>query len=75
MIADYFLIRGTELDVNSLYQARGLYHYTKGESAGDDCAGGGRGVRADGTLCAGAALLYDYAWFTGFFVRARCIWG
>ena len=30
MVADYFLIRGTELDVNSLYHRDGSYYYTKG---------------------------------------------
>ena len=30
MVCDYFFIRGTELDVNSLYHREGIYHYTKG---------------------------------------------
>ena len=30
MVCDYFLIRKTELDVNSLYHREGAYHYTKG---------------------------------------------
>ncbi len=30
MVCDYFLIRGTELDVNSLYHREGVYYYTKG---------------------------------------------
>ena len=30
MVCDYFLIRKTELDVNSLYHREGIYHYTKG---------------------------------------------
>ena len=30
MVCDYFFIRGTELDVNSLYHREGAYHYTKG---------------------------------------------
>ncbi len=30
MVCDYFFIRGTELDVNSLYHREGVYYYTKG---------------------------------------------
>jgi NCS1 family nucleobase:cation symporter-1 len=68
MVADYFLIRGTELDVNSLYHREGAYHYAKGVNP-----------RAIVALVLGVALaliglavarlhfLYDYAWFVGFF--------
>jgi NCS1 family nucleobase:cation symporter-1 len=68
MVCDYFLIRKTELDVNSLYHANGAYHYTKGINP-----------RAIVALVAGVAIalvglvvkplhfLYDYAWFVGFF--------
>jgi nucleobase:cation symporter-1, NCS1 family len=66
MVADYFLIRKTELDVNSLYHA--AYQYTKGINP-----------RAIAALVIGVAIaliglavkplhfLYDYAWFVGFF--------
>ena len=69
MVCDYFLIRKTELDVNSLYHSEGAYHYTKGVNP-----------RAVIALVFGVALallglvfkplhhLYDYAWFVGFFV-------
>jgi NCS1 family nucleobase:cation symporter-1 len=69
MVADYFLIRGTELDVNSLYHRDGAYSYTKGVN-----------LRAMAALVLGVAIdlvglfvpalhfLYDYAWFVGFFV-------
>jgi nucleobase:cation symporter-1, NCS1 family len=69
MVADYFLIRGTELDVNSLYHRDGVYYYTKGVN-----------LRAMAALVLGVAIaliglfvpalhfLYDYAWFVGFFV-------
>jgi NCS1 family nucleobase:cation symporter-1 len=69
MVADYFLIRKTELDVNSLYHREGVYYYTKGINP-----------RAMIALVAGAAIalvglavdrlhfLYDYAWFAGFFM-------
>jgi len=68
MAADYFLIRKTELDVNSLYHREGAYHYTKGINP-----------RAIIALVLGVAIaligfafkplhsLYEYAWFAGFF--------
>ena len=68
MIGDYFLIRKTVLDVNSLYHREGAYHYTKGINP-----------RAVAALALGVIValiglgveplhfLYDYAWFAGFF--------
>jgi NCS1 family nucleobase:cation symporter-1 len=71
MVSDYFLIRKTELDVNSLYHREGIYHYTKGVNP-----------RAIVALVLGVVIalvglavkplhfLYDYAWFVGFFTAA-----
>jgi NCS1 family nucleobase:cation symporter-1 len=71
MVSDYFLIRKTELDVNSLYHREGAYFYARGVNP-----------RALVALVAGVAIalvglfvrplefLYDYAWFVGFFVAA-----
>jgi nucleobase:cation symporter-1, NCS1 family len=68
MVSDYFVIRKTELDLNSLYHREGAYHYTKGINP-----------RAIVALVLGVAIaliglavkplyfLYDYAWFVGFF--------
>jgi NCS1 family nucleobase:cation symporter-1 len=68
MVCDYFLIRKTVLDVNSLYHREGVYHYSKGINP-----------RAVVSLVLGVAIalvglvapplrfLYDYAWFVGFF--------
>jgi nucleobase:cation symporter-1, NCS1 family len=68
MVSDYFLIRKTELDVNSLYHREGAYYYAKGINP-----------RAIVALVLGVAIalvglavkplhfLYDYAWFAGFF--------
>jgi NCS1 family nucleobase:cation symporter-1 len=68
MVCDYFLIRKTELDMNSLYHREGAYHYTKGINP-----------RAVVALVLGVVIalvglavkplhfLYDYAWFVGFF--------
>jgi NCS1 family nucleobase:cation symporter-1 len=69
MVSDYFLIRKTELDVNSLYHREGAYHYSKGVNP-----------RAIFSLVLGVIValvglvvrplhfLYDYAWFVGFLV-------
>jgi NCS1 family nucleobase:cation symporter-1 len=68
MIGDYFFIRKTVLDVNSLYHREGAYHYSRGINP--------RAVLALvlGVVLALAGLafaplhfLYDYAWFVGFF--------
>ena len=68
MVSDYFLIRKTELDVNSLYHTHGAYYYRKGVNPRAIVA------LAAGVLLALAGLaitplhfLYDYAWFVGFF--------
>lgn len=67
MVADYFVIRKTELDVNSLYHREGAYYYARGINP-----------RAMAALVLGVAIalvglavkplrfLYDYAWFVGF---------
>jgi nucleobase:cation symporter-1, NCS1 family len=69
MIADYFILRKCELDVDALYRADGKYAYT-----------GGFNWKAIGALAVGIAValiglivpalrwLYDYAWFVGFFI-------
>jgi NCS1 family nucleobase:cation symporter-1 len=69
MVTDYFLIRGTRLDLLSLYRRGGPYEYTNGINP-----------RAIIALVSGVALaliglavpqlhfLYDFAWFVGFFV-------
>lgn len=69
MVADYFVIRGTELDVNSLYHREGLYYYTKGINPRAMAALAlGVGVALIGLWIAPLHFLYDYAWFVGFFV-------
>jgi NCS1 family nucleobase:cation symporter-1 len=75
MVTDYFLIRGTELDVNSLYRRDGMYYYANGVN-----------VRAIAALVLGVVIalvglfvsplrfLYDYAWFVGFFTAGAAYW-
>jgi NCS1 family nucleobase:cation symporter-1 len=69
MVADYFFIRGTELDLQSLYHRDGAYEYASGFNP--------RAVIALLAGVFGAYIglivpvlhpLYDYAWFVGFFL-------
>jgi len=67
MIADYFLIRGRNLNVDDLYRRNGAYEYQNGVN-----------YRAVAALAAGVVValvglavppmrwLYNYAWFVGF---------
>jgi len=69
MIADYFIVRRRELNVDDLYRRNGAYEYD-----------GGVNYRALAALAAGIIIallglvlpplrwLYDYAWFVGFLV-------
>jgi NCS1 family nucleobase:cation symporter-1 len=71
MVTDYFFLRRTNLDLQSLYHGDGAYCYASGFN-----------VRAIAALVAGIAAafvglvfaplrsLYDYAWFVGCFVSA-----
>ncbi|MGA7316673.1 MAG: NCS1 family nucleobase:cation symporter-1, partial [Silvibacterium sp.] len=76
MIADDFLIRRTRLDVESLYRRGGVYEYRNGINpramialaAGVVCALTGRFVPV-------LHWLFDYAWFTGFFVSGAVYLG
>jgi nucleobase:cation symporter-1, NCS1 family len=68
MVADYFLIRGTELDVNSLYHRQGAYYYAKGVNPRAIVALAlGVGIALIGVFVPRLHFLYDYAWFVGFF--------
>ncbi len=69
MVCDYFLIRGTELDVNSLYHRDGVYHYSKGfNPRAIGALAAGIGIALSGLAFAPLHFLYDYAWFVGFFI-------
>jgi NCS1 family nucleobase:cation symporter-1 len=69
MIADYFILRKCELDVNALYHAEGIYTYTRGVNWNAIVAlAGGIAVALIGLVVPSLRWLYDYAWFVGFFV-------
>jgi NCS1 family nucleobase:cation symporter-1 len=69
MVADYFLIRGTKLDVFSLYCRDGAYEYKRGFNPKAIAAlVAGVVVALVGLAVPPLRFLYDYAWFVGFFV-------
>jgi len=69
MIADYFILRKCELDVNALYHADGKYAYTGGVNWNAIVAlVAGIAVALIGLIVPALRWLYDYAWFVGFFV-------
>jgi nucleobase:cation symporter-1, NCS1 family len=71
MVCDYFLIRHTELDLNSLYHREGAYHYSKGINPRAVVAlVFGIAVALIGLAVNRLHFLYDYAWFVGFFIAA-----
>src|SRR6201996_3642993 len=71
MVADYFLIRGTHLDVASLYRRGGPYEYSRGINPRAAIAlVAGVFLALVGLVAPPVRFLYDYAWFVGFFVSA-----
>ncbi len=69
MIADYFLVRNRELDVEALYRSDGKYAYTRGVNWKAIAAlAVGIAVALVGLVVHPLRWLYDYAWFVGFFV-------
>lgn len=71
MVADYFLIRGTRLDVNSLYHRGGPYEYSQGFNPRAIAAlVVGVVVALCGLVIPSLRFLYDYAWFVGFFLSS-----
>ena len=64
MICDYLLIRGTVLDVSSLYHRESAYYYTKGVNPRAIVALVlGVAVALVGLAVKPLHFLYDYAWF------------
>jgi NCS1 family nucleobase:cation symporter-1 len=71
MIADYFFIRGTRLDTESLYRRDGPYEYSKGINPRALVAlVAGVFTALIGLVVPDLRFLYDYAWFVGFGVAA-----
>jgi nucleobase:cation symporter-1, NCS1 family len=69
MIADYFLVRRRSLNLNDLYHRNGEYEYSSGFHLRALIAFAvGVAVTLTGRFAPALHWLYDYAWFTGFFV-------
>lgn len=69
MIADYFLVRRRSLNLDDLYRRNGEYEYTSGFHLRALIAFAvGVAVSLAGRFVPALHWLYDYAWFTGFFV-------
>jgi NCS1 family nucleobase:cation symporter-1 len=69
MIADYFLVRHAELNVEDLYRENGVYRYSNGFNFRAIWALlAGIVVALIGLVYSPLAFLYQYAWFVGFIV-------
>ena len=69
MICDYFLVRRKLLVVDDLYHRSGQYEFSRGFNWTAVAAlAAGAGVAFIGLLVPPLRLLYNYAWFVGFFV-------
>jgi NCS1 family nucleobase:cation symporter-1 len=68
MIADYFVYRRCELDVDDLYRRGGRYEYLNGINPRAIAAlVTGIAIALVGLVVPALRWLYDYAWFVGFF--------
>jgi NCS1 family nucleobase:cation symporter-1 len=71
MIADYFLVRKRQLEVNDLYRRGGEYEYNNGVNSWALVSLAlGAAVALLGLVITPLRWLYDYAWFVGFAVSA-----
>jgi NCS1 family nucleobase:cation symporter-1 len=69
MVADYFLLRRTQLDVNALYRRGGIYEYRRGINwIAVAALIVGVAVAMTGRFVPVVAFLYNDAWFVGFFL-------
>jgi NCS1 family nucleobase:cation symporter-1 len=67
MIADYFIVRKRELNVDDLYRRQGVYEYANGVNWRAVLSLAlGIIVALLGTVVPSLRWLYDYAWFVGF---------
>jgi nucleobase:cation symporter-1, NCS1 family len=71
MIADYFIVRRCNLNVDDLYRRGGIYEYDKGVNPRALWSlGSGVFVALVGLVVPALDWLYSYSWFVGFFVSA-----
>lgn len=86
MIVDYYFIRRQYLNINDLYQSKGIYSFTHGYNGSAVIAlllgilPNVPGFLVQIKLLGEASMpswishLYSYAWFVGFFVSSLCYW-
>ncbi|HET7694467.1 MAG TPA: NCS1 family nucleobase:cation symporter-1 [Vicinamibacterales bacterium] len=71
LIADYWIVRKTELRLEDLYLADGAYRYTAGwHVPGAVATAAGCAAAWSGVVIPALRPVYDYAWFIGFAVAA-----
>jgi NCS1 family nucleobase:cation symporter-1 len=71
LIADYWIVRRTELALEDLYLSAGVYRYTAGwHVPGTVATLAGCAAAWIGLIVPALRPLYDYAWFVGFTVAA-----
>jgi nucleobase:cation symporter-1, NCS1 family len=76
LICDYFIVRKKMLVVADLYQRNGLYEYRRGVNWQAVAAlAAGAGVAFVGLVVPSLRVLYNYAWFVGFFVSFFAYFG
>ena len=68
MLADYFLVRGRYIQLDELFKEDGIYSYGNGFNPKAFIAmGAGIALGLIGLVVPPLSILYDYAWFVGFF--------
>jgi len=71
LIADYWIVRRTQLQLEDLYLSDGVYRYTAGwHLPGAIATLAGCAAAWGGLIIPALRPLYDYAWFVGFGVAA-----
>ena len=71
MIADYFIVRSRNLNLEALYKRGGSYEYASGFNwRAMTALALGVVVALSGLLLPSLRWLYDYAWFVGFLISA-----
>ena len=76
LIADYWLVRRRQLDLEALYLVDGAYRYRGGWNWRAFVATGAGCALAWGGLAVPVLRpLYSYAWFVGFFAAGLLYWG
>jgi nucleobase:cation symporter-1, NCS1 family len=71
LIADYWIVRRTQLQLEDLYLQQGAYRYTAGwHLPGAIATVAGCAAAWGGLIIPALRPLYDYAWFVGFGVAA-----